>query len=213
MSNSFFKRLRKEIQLYEKDNFILPNLILKSSDDLGIWYFIIYDLKETDFDDGVYLGKVILPSNYPFKAPDFCALTPSGRFEINKKLCTSFSGYHQDLYSPSLNIAGMLHGLISFMTDDTSKVESRGIGGIYDTTKEQKQKLAKDSRHFNMNNKFNKDIFEKYFHEYYDILKIGSFSEDQKVVIKEHEIEQPKIEIKEPIVEAPNAKKIKKAKK
>ena len=202
MSNSFFKRLRKEIQLYEKDNFILPNLILKASDDLGIWYFIIYDLKDTDFDDGVYLGKVILPSNYPFKAPDFCVFTPSGRFEINKKLCTSFSGYHQDLYSPSLNIAGMLHGLISFMTDSVDKPESKGIGGIYNSTKEDKQKLAKDSRNFNMKNKFNNDIFEKYFSDYYNILKIGSFSEEPN----------SKIEIKEPLVviEEPKAKKAKK---
>jgi ubiquitin-conjugating enzyme E2 J2 len=200
MSNSFFKRLRKEIQLYEKDNFVLPNLILKASDDLGLWYFIIYDLKETDFDDGVYLGKVILPNNYPFNPPDFQMLTPSNRFQINTKLCTSFSGYHKDLYSPSLNIAGMLHGLISFMTDDTSKPESRGIGGIYEATTEQKQQMAKDSRDFNMKNKFNRDIFEKYFSDYYDILKINSKEEEPKI---EHEPE-----IKEP--EIKKAKKVKK---
>lgn len=168
---SFFKRLAKEIQLYQKDNFILPNLILKPSDDLSIWYFVVYDLKDTEYDGGVYLGKCILPSKYPFKAPDFQFLTPSGRFEINKKLCTSFTGYHQELYSPSWNIASMCAGLISFMTDDSNKIESKGIGGIY-TTLECKKEIANKSIEYIKNSKLIIDIFEKYFSEYYDILGI-----------------------------------------
>lgn len=169
---SFFKRLTKEIQLYQKDNFILPNLILKPSDDMSIWYFIVYDLKDTEYDNGVYLGKCILPPKYPFKAPDFQFLTPSGRFEINKKLCTSFTGYHQDLYSPSWNVASMCAGLISFMTDDSTKIESKGIGGI-DSTIDVKKKIARDSRDYIKDNKNIFDIFEKYFKEYYDILGLN----------------------------------------
>ena len=83
MSKSFFKRIYKEIELYQKDNFILPNLIIKPSDNLELWYFIIYDLKETDFENGIYLGKITLPSTYPFNPPDFEMLTPSNRFKIN----------------------------------------------------------------------------------------------------------------------------------
>lgn len=196
MSKTFFKRISKEIQIYEKDNFILPNLILKPSDDIAIWYFIIYDLKDTDFENGVYLGKVILPNTYPMSPPDFQMLTPSNRFEINKKLCTSFSGYHKDLYSPSLNIAGMLCGLISFMTDDTSKPESKGIGGIYNATKEDKQKVAQNSIKYNMTNQFNKEIFERYFKDYYEILNIT-------------EIKEIEPEIKEPIKTKPRVKKTK----
>lgn len=169
---SFFKRLSKEIQLYQKDNFIFPNLILKPTDDLNIWYFVVYNLKDTEYMDGVYLGKIIIPSKYPFCPPDFQFLTPSGRFEINQKLCTSFSGFHKDLYSPSWNILAMCYGLVSFMTDDSSKIESKGIGGIYNTTKEDKQKLAKDSQNYIKTHPRILEIFDKYFKEYYTELKI-----------------------------------------
>jgi ubiquitin-protein ligase len=172
MSSSFNKRLSKEIQLYQKDDFKFPNLILKPSDNLEIWYFIVYDLKDTEYENGVYLGKVILPPKYPFKAPDFQFLTPSGRFEINKKLCTSFTGYHQELYSPSWNIASMCAGLISFMTDSTDLIESKGIGGM-STTVEFKQQAATESRNYIKNNKFILDIFEGHFKEYYDLLKLN----------------------------------------
>lgn len=35
-----------------------------------------------------------LPSEYPFKPPEVYMLTPSGRFEINKKICLSISSFH-----------------------------------------------------------------------------------------------------------------------
>lgn len=173
MSKSFFKRIYKEIEIYQKDNFSLPNLILKPSDSLKLWYFIIYNLKETDFEGGVYLGKVTLPDSYPFDPPNFEMLTPSNRFTINTKLCTTFSSYHKNLYNPSFNIAGMLHGLISFMTDDITNPESKGIGGIYTATIEDKKKTAINSNIYNMSNKINKNIFEIYFKEYYDILNLN----------------------------------------
>lgn len=173
MSSSFNKRLAKEIQLYQKDNFQFPNLILKPSEsDLSVWYFVVHDLKDTEYENGIYLGKVILPPKYPFKAPDFQFLTPSGRFEINKKLCTSFTGYHPELYSPSWNIASMCAGLISFMTDSTDSIESKGIGGM-DTTIEVKKQIAQDSKNYIKNNKAIFDIFEKYFVEYFDVLNLN----------------------------------------
>ena len=188
MSIIFNKRINKEIQLYQKDNFSFPNLIIQPNEsDLTTWYFVIHDLKDTDYefisnndkcdnkddnkDDnnsqvktGIYLGKVLLPLKYPFKAPDFVFLTPSGRFEINKKICTSFTGFHNELYSPSWNIASMCAGLISFMTDKET-LESKGIGGI-SSTKEEKQQIAKDSIELIKNN----EIFNKYFKDYFEIL-------------------------------------------
>jgi ubiquitin-protein ligase len=172
MSSSFNKRINKEIQLYQQDNFKFPNLILKPSDNLELWYFVVYDLKDTEYEGGVYLGKVMLPPKYPFKAPDFQFLTPSGRFEINKKLCTSFTGYHQELYSPSWNIASMCAGLISFMTDSTDRPESHGIGGM-STTSEFKKETAKKSREYIRTNPFVYNIFETHFNEYYDLLELN----------------------------------------
>jgi ubiquitin-protein ligase len=167
MSSSFTKRVTKEIQLYQKDNFSFPNLILQPSESLDIWYFIIHDLKDTEYEGGIYLGKVILPPKYPFKAPDFQFITKSGRFEINKKICTSFTAFHNELYSPSWNIASMCAGLTSFMTDPDNNIESKGLGGIL-MSKEERQKIAQESLNIITKN----DIYQKYFSQYKEILKL-----------------------------------------
>jgi ubiquitin-protein ligase len=165
MSSSFNKRLTKEIQLYQKDNFSFPNLLLQPTDSLDTWYFIIHGLKDTDYEGGVYLGKVLLPPKYPFKAPDFQFITQSGRFEINKKICTSFSGFHNELYSPSWNIASMCAGLVSFMTDPQDTADSKGLGGIM-MSKEERQRIAKESIEVIKNN----SIFNQHFKTFSDIL-------------------------------------------
>jgi len=172
MSTLFFKRLRKEIQLYQKDNFSFSNLILKPTENLGIWYAVIHDLKDTEYEKGVYLMKIFVPDKYPLSPCDFQFLTPSGRFDINRKLCTSFSGYHKDLYSASWNLVSMCCGFISFMNDDASKPESKGIGSIVSTI-EYKKQIAKESRNYIKNNKVVFDIFETYFKEYYEILELN----------------------------------------
>lgn len=40
------------------------------------------------------LSELQLPSEYPFKPPEVYMLTPSGRFEVNKKICLSISSFH-----------------------------------------------------------------------------------------------------------------------
>lgn len=172
MSILYFKRLRKEIQLYQKDNFSFYNLFLKPTENLGIWYAVIHDLKDTEYTGGVYLMKILVPDKYPLSPPDIMMLTPSGRFDINKKLCTSFTGFHKDLYSASWNLVSMCCGFISFLTDNFDNVESKGIGGI-DSTPEYKKQIAKESRNYIKNNKVVFDIFETYFKEYYEILRLN----------------------------------------
>ena len=169
MSNTFIKRINKEILLYQKDNFSFDNLIIQPSDSLNVWYFVIHNIKDSEYEDGVYLGKVTLPDKYPFKAPDFMFLTESGRFKTNIKICTSFTAFHNDLYSPSWNIASMCAGLVSFMTDDSTKSESHGIGNL-NNSKQDRKIIAKNSIKNIKSNKIAFDIFEKHFKEYYKIL-------------------------------------------
>jgi ubiquitin-protein ligase len=171
MSNSFTKRINKEIQLYQKDNFTFSNLILQPSSDLSIWYFVIYNLKDTEYDNGIYLGKVMLPPKYPFKAPDFMFLSESGRFKTNIKICTSFTGFHNDLYSPSWNIVSMCSGLVSFMTDDSTKSESQGIGHLNESSDIRKN-IANDSIKNIKQNKIAFSILNEYFKDYFNELKL-----------------------------------------
>ena len=61
------KRLNKEILMYQKEKFKFPNLILRhQEDDILLWYFIVYDLKETPFENGVYFEADCPPNNMRF---------------------------------------------------------------------------------------------------------------------------------------------------
>jgi ubiquitin-conjugating enzyme E2 J2 len=148
------KRLSKEILMYEKENFKFPNLILRHQEDnILLWYFIVYDLKETPFENGVYFGKILLDEQYPLKPPNFIFITPNGRFETNKKICTTFSAYHQETYTSTWNIMSMMEGMISFMTDHTP---DSGIGSI-NTSDTERINLAKMSLNWNKHDEcFNK---------------------------------------------------------
>lgn len=154
MSRLLHKRLNREILLYKQEDFKFPNLILRyNEDDLLNWYFIVYDLKDTPYENGVYFGKIKLPNEYPLKAPDFYFITPNGRFDTNKKICTTFSSFHQETYTSTWNILTMMEGMISFMTEENT---TNSIG-VINTSIDEKKILANNSLKWNIQNKdFNK---------------------------------------------------------
>lgn len=150
------KRINKEISMYEKEKFSFPNLFLRyKDDDILTWYFLVHDLKETPFEGGIYFGKVMLDKEYPLKPPNFIFITPNGRFETYKKICTTFSAYHQETYTSTWNILTMMEGMISFMTDTNPQ---SGIGSINTSLKEKKI-LALESLCWNKNNSLFNEIF------------------------------------------------------
>ena len=57
--------------------------------DIFEWHFAILGAEDSEFDGGIYHGRIILPSEYPFKPPSFQLLTPSGRFQVLEKICLS----------------------------------------------------------------------------------------------------------------------------
>lgn len=65
------------------------------------WHFTIRGPSDTVYENGVYHGRIILPPEYPMKPPSLILLTPNGRFETNKKICLSISGYHPETWLPS----------------------------------------------------------------------------------------------------------------
>ena len=78
-------------------------------------HFTIRGAEGTDFEGGMYHGRILLPPDYPFKPPHIIFLTPSGRFETNTKVCLSFSAYHPELWQPAWGIRLILEALISFL--------------------------------------------------------------------------------------------------
>ena len=57
------------------------------------WRYALEGAKGTDYEGGVYHGKVTFPADYPFKPPSVVMLTPNGRLAVNKKLCVSMTGF------------------------------------------------------------------------------------------------------------------------
>ena len=65
------------------------------------WHFTIRGPPDSDFDGGRYHGRILLPSEYPFKPPDIILDTPNGRFQVGSKICLSISGFHPETWQPS----------------------------------------------------------------------------------------------------------------
>jgi len=96
--------------------------------------------KNTEFEGGVYHGKIILPSEYPLKPPDIIFLTPNGRFEVGKKICLTISSHHAETWSASWSVRTVILAIIGFFP-------TRGDGAIasLDWSKQEREKLAKAS--------------------------------------------------------------------
>lgn len=132
------KRLMREVQeLHEATEEYCAHPV---DDNIFEWHFTVQGPPSTDFEGGVYHGRILLPPEYPMKPPNIILLTPNGRFEINKKICLSISGHHPESWQPSWSIRTALLALIAFMP-----TPGHGTIGSLDYSTEERQKLAKKS--------------------------------------------------------------------
>jgi len=109
-------------------------------DNLFEWHFTVRGPSDTEFEGGVYHGRIILPTEYPMKPPHIIVLTPNGRFEVGKKICLSISGHHPESWQPSWSIRTALLAIIGFMP-----TPGQGTIGSLDYPKSERIKLAKKS--------------------------------------------------------------------
>jgi hypothetical protein len=58
--------------------------------------------------------RLSLPPDYPFSAPDFFVMTPNGRFAVNTKICTTFSSFHPETWTPSYTYAAAAAAAAAF---------------------------------------------------------------------------------------------------
>ncbi|XP_069743439.1 ubiquitin-conjugating enzyme E2 J1 [Narcine bancroftii] len=113
-------------------------------DNLFEWHFTVRGPPDSDFDGGVYHGRIVLPPEYPMKPPSIILLTPNGRFEVGKKICLSISGHHPETWQPSWSIRTALLAIIGFMP-----TKGEGAIGSLDYTPEERKALVKKSQDFN----------------------------------------------------------------
>lgn len=136
-SKACINRLQKEYKGFLKDP--PPNIKAHPSPtNLLEWHYALEGAKGTEYEGGVYHGKVTFPPDYPFKPPSIVMLTASGRFAINTKLCLSMTDFHPESWNPMWSVGTILNGLLSFMYEhnittgsiSTSKAEKRQLAAI-----------------------------------------------------------------------------------
>ncbi|KAL0237041.1 hypothetical protein PCE1_000438 [Barthelona sp. PCE] len=108
------------------------------------WHFTFKGLEETDYDGGLYHGRISVPPSYPLKPVEIYLLSESGRWETNSRICMSNTGFHPEEWNPTWNLRNILVGLRSFMVDDS------GIGavGYLHSSSDVRKRLANRSHHF-----------------------------------------------------------------
>ncbi|KAK0607634.1 hypothetical protein LWI29_017910 [Acer saccharum] len=140
MKNPAVKRIMqevKEMQSNPSDDF----MSLPLEDNLFEWQFAIRGPRDTEFEGGIYHGRIQLPAEYPFKPPSFMLLTPNGRFETQTKICLSISNHHPEHWQPSWSVRTALVALIAFMPTNPN-----GALGSLDYKKEERRALTIKSR-------------------------------------------------------------------
>lgn len=109
-------------------------------EDIFEWHCTLRGPAGTEFEGGLYHCRIILPSEYPFRPPSIMLLTPSGRFELNTKICISFTSYHEELWQPAWGIRTAIVGLLSFFP--MKGTAAAGIGALEYPTSERKRLAA-----------------------------------------------------------------------
>ncbi|XVF28215.1 hypothetical protein REPUB_Repub15cG0010200 [Reevesia pubescens] len=127
----------KEMQSNPSDDF----MSLPLEENIFEWQFAIKGPRDSEFEGGIYHGRIQLPAEYPFKPPSFMLLTPNGRFETQTKICLSISNHHPEHWQPSWSVRTALVALIAFMPTSPN-----GALGSLDYKKEERQALAIKSR-------------------------------------------------------------------
>jgi len=111
-----------------------------SDSDLFDWHFTLRGPPSSAFAGGIYHGRIVLPPTYPLRPPMFRFLNPSGRFEVNREICLSISGHHEESWMPAWGVRTALVALRSFMETDP-----KGQLGGMECSKEERERLAKQS--------------------------------------------------------------------
>jgi ubiquitin-conjugating enzyme E2 J2 len=94
MSKAAQKRLTKEYLAFQKSP--PPFLIARPLEsNILEWHYVLTGPPDTPYDQGQYHGKLIFPSDYPFKPPSIMIITPNGRFQTDTRICLSMSDYHR----------------------------------------------------------------------------------------------------------------------
>ncbi|KAI0825726.1 ubiquitin-conjugating enzyme/RWD-like protein [Irpex lacteus] len=154
-SKAAHKRLTKEYVAMQREP---PPFVWAVPDEKNIltWNYIIRGPPDSPFAGGEYHGVLLFPSEYPFKPPGIKMLTPSGRFQPDRKICFSMSDFHPGTWNPAWSVATILTGLLSFMLSDEMTT------GSVTTSDAEKRAYAARSHMWNIEQRRFKEAFPEY---------------------------------------------------
>ncbi|KAK7466903.1 hypothetical protein VKT23_003967 [Stygiomarasmius scandens] len=138
-NNSAVKRIMQEARELANDpstDYVAAPL----EDDIFEWHCTIRGTPGTEFEGGLYHLRILLPAEYPFRPPSLMVLTPNGRFELNTKICISFTNYHEELWQPAWGIRTAILGLQGFLP--VKGQAAVGVGSIEYPVAERKRLAA-----------------------------------------------------------------------
>jgi ubiquitin-conjugating enzyme E2 J1 len=134
-----------------------------SDEDLFEWHFtLIGPPSPSPYAGGLYHGRISLPLTYPLKPPNFRFLTPSGRFEVNREICLSISGFHEESWMPAWGIRTALVALRTFMGEEGTAGQ---VGGM-EASKDVRQRMARSSKEWKCEGcggKTNEEIMQEWW--------------------------------------------------
>lgn len=151
-------RLNREYSRIQRSQ--IPHIVARPSDkSIFKWHFVLHSLADdTPYHGGEYHGMLAFPKEYPHQPPSILMMTPSGRFEVNTRLCLSMSDFHPETWNPSWGVETILVGLLSFMLDPKEPATTGGVHSSFEV----RRKLAVESRAHNRENKEFCELFPEF---------------------------------------------------
>ncbi|KCV68340.1 ubiquitin-conjugating enzyme E2 J1 [Fonticula alba] len=138
------RRLLQEISQLRRDpphGFVCAPV--NDGQNLLDWHFTLRGPVDSPYAGGLYHGRILLPPQYPMEPPSIIFLTPSGRFEVNTKICLSVTTHHREDWQPAWDIRTVCLSMMSHMLSP-----SEGAIGALEVSAEERKLLAIKSHDF-----------------------------------------------------------------
>jgi ubiquitin-protein ligase len=185
------KRIYAENKLLEKDPLNIATAY-PFDDGMDIWYALFVGPHDSVYKGGHYICKILLSAKYPLTPPDFIFLTPNGRFEINKKICLTITGFHSDMWQSTITIKTMLIQIFSVFYQDVDSGIAHLIPPALGTSPTERKKFAINSISYNNTNY--KEIYQNFNFTHLNDGSLSSIiTENKDDTIKDGKIKDEKI--------------------
>ncbi|KAH0575521.1 Ubiquitin-conjugating enzyme E2 [Spironucleus salmonicida] len=138
------KIIMRQLKAVQQANDPNYKIWIPDKDNMLDIHFSVRGPLNTEYQGGAYHGQLLLPKEYPFRAPHVRMITPSGRFETNTNICFSFTAFHPEQWSPAVGFGPIIIGLQSLFQE----YKERAVGMISNPSQSEIKKCVETSQSF-----------------------------------------------------------------